>query len=209
LSRVFAYQLDVFMARYEGTDGQGAGLPEVMAGRLGDLSAVRDFPPAAIVRAKFFLAWSYVAYGVPEKLKSISAQLWKKERDKAQKEIQSAQAEITDALRAAFLKLVAHMREVLEAGPDGKPKTFKESTIANLRDFLAIGDLRNVTDDAMLRDVMAKARALLAGGLTGTDLREKPDLRATVRAEFASIEKCLGNAVINKGTRRYREAEAA
>lgn len=201
--------VDVFMARYEGTDGQGAGLPEIMIVRLGDLSAIRDFPPAAIIRAKFYLGWSYVAYGVPDKLKAVSAQIWKKERDKAAGAIASAQAEITDALRAGFLKLVSHMRQILEPGPDGKPKTFHESSIGKLREFLEIGDLRNVTDDAALRDVMAKARALLAGGLTGEDLRAKPDLRAIMRAEFAVIEKKLDGLVINKGTRRYRDEEAA
>jgi hypothetical protein len=66
-----------------------------------------------------------------------------------------------------------------------------------------------VTDDAALRDVMAKARALLAGGLTGEDLRAKPDLRAIMRAEFEVIEKKLDGLVINKGTRRYRDEEAA
>jgi hypothetical protein len=208
--------VDVFMARYEGTDGQGAGLPEIMIVRLGEcgyvtshLSAIRDFPPAAIIRAKFYLGWSYVAYGVPDKLKAVSAQIWKKERDKAAGAIASAQAEITDALRAGFLKLVSHMRQILEPGPDGKPKTFHESSIGKLREFLEIGDLRNVTDDAALRDVMAKARALLAGGLTGEDLRAKPDLRAIMRAEFEVIEKKLDGLVINKGTRRYRDEEAA
>jgi hypothetical protein len=106
-------------------------------------------------------------------------------------------------LRAAMGELVAHMRDRLKDGPEGKPLKFKGSTVAKLVEFLGTFEFRNVTDDGELQGLVEKARTLLAG-VTTDDLRTTAGVRARVQQGMAEIATELDTMIVKKPGRKFR-----
>ena len=97
-------------------------------------------------------------------------------------------------------------RSRLKDGTCGKPLKFKETTVSNLVEFLANFEFRNVTDDVELKQLVAKARDLLAGVQAG-DLRTTGDLRTKVQQGMTSIAAELDTLLIKTGSRKFRFEE--
>ena len=173
------------------------------ATRLRTLYNPQDYPPVEYVRGQFGFTWQYVSFGVPEQLREISTRIWEGEREKAAQVMAEAAEEIQQVLRAAMGELVAHMRDRLKDGPEGKPLKFKESTVAKLVEFLGTFEFRNVTDDGELQGLVEKARTLLAG-VTTDDLRTTADVRARVQQGMAEIATELDTMIVKKPGRKFR-----
>lgn len=178
-------------------------LCESMSERLRVLHNPTDYPPIDMVRARFYFSWRYVAYGVPGQLKTISGRIWQEEREKAAQRFAEAQTEAQILLRESMSALVNHMLERLEASENGKPKVFKKSTVANLSDFLATFDFRDIANDAELKEQVEKARVLLAG-VTAEEIRSTADLRTRVKAGMAEIAAKLDTMVTTIPRRKFR-----
>jgi hypothetical protein len=177
------------------------------ATRLRTLYNPQDYPPIEYVREQFGFTWQYVSFGVPEQLREISTRIWEGEREKAAQVMADAAEEIQQVLRVAMGELVAHMRDRLKDGPEGKPLKFKESTVAKLVEFLGTFEFRNVADDGELQGLVAKARTLLAG-VTTDELRTTADVRARVQQGMAEIATELDTMIVKKPGRKFRfEAE--
>jgi hypothetical protein len=177
------------------------------ATRLRALYNPQDYPPLEYVRGQFGFTWQYVSFGVPEQLREISTRIWEGEREKAAQVMAEAAEEIQQVLRVAMGELVAHMRDRLKDGPEGKPLTFKESTVAKLVEFLGTFEFRNVADDGELQGLVEKARTLLAG-VTTDELRTTADVRSRVQQGMAEIAADLDTMIVKKPGRKFRfEAE--
>jgi hypothetical protein len=100
-------------------------------------------------------------------------------------------------------KLVQHMADRLKEGPDGKLLRFKVSMVANLVEFLANFEFRNVTDDKELQALATHARQLLQG-VSADDLRSTGDLRAKVQQGMAGIAAQLDTMLTRTGSRKFR-----
>ena len=105
-------------------------------------------------------------------------------------------------------KLVQHMAERLKDGDDGKPLRFKESTVANLIEFLENFEFRNVTDDQELQNLVKQARGLLQG-VGVDDLRSTGDLRTKVQQGMANLASELDSLMTRTGGRKFRFEDAA
>ena len=173
------------------------------ATRLRTLYNPQDYPPMEHVRGQFGFTWQYVSFGVPEQLREISTRIWEGEREKAAQVMAEAAEEIQQVLRAAMGELVAHMRDRLKDGPEGKPLKFKGSTVAKLVEFLGTFEFRNVTDDGELQGLVEKARTLLAG-VTTDDLRTTAGVRARVQQGMAEIAAELDTMIVKKTVRKFR-----
>jgi hypothetical protein len=173
------------------------------AKRLRGLYNPADYPPVEDVEREFGFSWQYVSFGVPDQLKGISREVWEQEREKAAQRMAEASSEIQLVLRESMAKLVQHMADRLKEGPDGKPLRFKESTVANLVEFLANFEFRNVTDDKELQALATQARQLLQG-ISADDLRSTGDLRATVQQGMAGIAAQLDTMLTRAGGRKFR-----
>jgi hypothetical protein len=173
------------------------------ATRLRTLYNPQDYPPIEYVREQFGFTWQYVSFGVPEQLREISTRIWEGEREKAAQVMADAAEEIQQVLRVAMGELVAHMRDRLKDGPEGKPLKFKESTVAKLVEFLGTFEFRNVADDGELQGLVAKARTLLAG-VTTDELRTTADVRARVQQGMAEIATELDTMIVKKPGRKFR-----
>jgi hypothetical protein len=171
--------LDVFDARVEDTKR-----------RLGPLAATITFPTRDQARAAFGLTRRYMSFGF-ERDPQAAAE-WRSE----------ALGECRQALRAAFADVVAHLADRLEPGPEGKPKTFRDSLIANFNEFVESFNARNLADDGELAELVAKARGVLSG-VDATDLRKRDGLRAAVARSMAAIKPAVDALVMDKPTRLY------
>ena len=181
-------------------------LCESMSERLRVLHSPTDYPPVDLVKARFYFTWRYVAYGVPGQLKMISGRIWEEERDKAAQRFAEAQTEAQVLLRESMAGLVNHMVDRLEASDNGKPRVFKKSTVANLCDFLATFDFRNIANDAELKEQVEKTRALLSG-VTADEIRTTADLRSRLKTGMSEIATKLDAMVITMPRRKFRLEE--
>jgi hypothetical protein len=173
------------------------------AKRLRGLYNPADYPPVEDVEREFGFSWQYVSFGVPDQLKGISREVWEQEREKAAQRMAEASSEIQLVLRESMAKLIQHMADRLKEGPDGKPLRFKESTVANLVEFLANFEFRNVTDDKELQALATHARQLLQG-VSADDLRSTGDLRAKIQQGMAGIAAQLDTMLTRTGGRKFR-----
>lgn len=188
--------------------GQYPSLCGEASKRLRGLYNPADYPPIDEVRRQFGFSWQYVSFGVPDQLRGISQEVWQQEREKAAQRMAEASSEIQVVLRESMTKLVQHMAERLKDGADGKPLRFKEGTVANLVEFLANFEFRNVTDDQELQRLVKQARGLLQG-VGVDDLRSTGDLRTMVQQGMAKLASELDTLMTRRGGRKFRFEDAA
>jgi len=168
--------------------------------RLGVAYSPMDYPPVQEFASKFYFEWQWVAWDTPTRLKAISAEMFEYERAKAQSQLASVAQECQQAMRAGLLKLVDHLAERITCDEDGKVKRFKAATVENLNDFLATFELRNVTDDAALAEVVQRARAVMEG-VDPTTIKKDDLTRRRIQEELAKLKGALEPMVVDVRTR--------
>jgi hypothetical protein len=168
--------------------------------RLGSAANDRDYPSTERFRAAFYLEYSYVTFDTPTRLKAISAALFQAEVEKQRARLESVAGECQQAMRAGLAQLVDHLAERLTPGEDGKPKRLAHTTIGHLNDFLTMFELRNVTDDAELGDIVVKARAVMQG-VDHKTLKSDTLIAQKVAQELADLKAALDPLITEKGNR--------
>jgi hypothetical protein len=171
--------------------------------RLRTLYNPADYPPADYVRSKFTLDWSYLRFGVPDELREVSPRIFAIERNKAAQRLAEASAEIQQVLRSTLAQMVDRLRDRLTSGDDGKPKQLRVTAVENLKEFLSTFDIRNVTDDRELAEVVTRARQLLDGVDTEA-IRDTDTLRERIRTGMAQIGDRLDGMIIDRPGRKFR-----
>ena len=184
--------VEVFLAVYP------QQLQDVQA-ELRDLYNPTDYPSCADLRGRYRLEWQYVDFGVPGKLKAISARLFEAERDKAATKLNEAAVEIKQALRTAFADLVSKMAQALGTTEDGKRRALRQSTLDNLAGFMQIFEMRNIADDAELAALVKTARELMAG--KDREILKDDDVRQQIAQGFGTMADKLDTMIIDRGTR--------
>lgn len=168
--------------------------------RLNVLGDAADYPPLDKVKGAFGIETEYVTLGPPSNLKAISREIWQREEQRAKAACVEAAGQVRDAMRTMFADLVGHMTERLTPSDDGKPKKFKESMIANFKEFLETFQDRNITDDEQLAGLVEKARGILAGKKVEA-LRRDLDTRAIAAQRLGEIKTALDSMVTERPTR--------
>ena len=166
-----------------------------------------DYPPEQVMRSKFSCYYQIVSIGSPESQLSnrVDPEILKKARQSTERLWVDA-AEMTRQMQAQImLELVEHLRDKLTDDGNGKPKRFTTSTLENLQDFMRDFERSaNVTDYKELATLVEQGRKLLNGTSTD-DLKDSAKLRATIKENFAVIEKSLTSMV---GERKVRSKNA-
>lgn len=167
--------------------------------KLGSLYNSQDYPSEETLRRQFSLSWRYFSFETPDSLKQISSSLFEAEAEKAREQWAEATTEVRNALREGFAELVEHMAERLTEG-----KVFRNTLVENFRDFLGTFDFRNITDDADLSSLVARARMLLSN-VKPDDLRDDEGLRSAVQTGMSQISATLGTMIQNRPARVIEE----
>lgn len=177
---------------------------------LGPAFNKADYPDPEEFREQFSMRWRYVTFDTPKNLKEVSAELYKREQEKAEKQWQAIISDVTALLRGEMAGLVEHMLQALTPDPTGKKKRFHATILGehanggagNITDFLKMFEARNITDDAELAKVVSKARALLEG-VDADSLKTNEDLAAKVKTGMQSLKQELGKLVKDAPGRAY------
>jgi hypothetical protein len=157
-----------------------------------------DYPPARSVADRYFIKWQYLSLATPRnRPSSLAAQ----EQEKLADMWQEAGEGVRDLLRASLAEVVGHLQERLTGATDGKPKIFRDSAVANVREFLAGFDARNITNDAECALLVQKVRDMLKD-VTPEALRTDTALKVKVREGFSDITAQLDAMTVNKPKKR-------
>jgi len=187
--------VEAFIAEYP-------NLKDAQRLKLGRLYKESDYPTIEEIRSGFAVESRYVTLSVPEQLAVFSEQIFAREREKMERQWQTAFGEIREAMRAGFLDLVNHMVDRLGNDADGKPRIFRDSLVENLADFLGTFQARNLTDDDQLAALVEEARGYLKG-VTPKRIRESKSFRSNMAKSFNGIKERLDTMVTTR-SRQFR-----
>jgi hypothetical protein len=177
--------LDEFLLAYEEVKEDAR---ERLKGQFKD----KDYPAPNVLRSKFDITWDYEQYAqAPMSLKDLNADLFSQQQQKYSELWDEVYQNARMFLRSEMSEMVNKLVERLTPDADGKPKTFKKSTVNALNDFLDYFDARNITNDTELAEQVQKARRVLSGyGIK--DLRNKEAAaREIVQKGLARVAETL------------------
>jgi len=163
--------------------------------RLNGLFNEKDYPTPEALREMFQIEDSYVSLQAPTQLAQISQVIYNRQLKKEQQELARMFEEVRQGLRSGLQDLVEHLVERLTPGPDGKPKTFKGSTVKHMQEFLQVFDAKNITDDASLKELVAKAKQVM-DGVNPETLRKNEGVRQTVLQGLRDVKKQVSDLVV-------------
>lgn len=173
-----------------------AQYPEILVKERADLGALfraADYPHPDAVASEFQMRF---AVDLSDSVERISPEIFHAEHAKFVARWEEDLATMRAALRVGFARVVDAMVERLtpEPGESGL-KTFKNSLVENMQDFLLMFDDKNVaTNDGELQSLVEQARRLLSG-VTPEDLREQAPVREAVASAMSTISSRLDGFV--------------
>jgi hypothetical protein len=182
-------------------------IPEKAAAerRLGRHYRETEYPLPEELAAQFSVRTNWISFNVPSALQAANAEIYQRESARLTRELVSASEEIRGALREAFAGYVEAMADRL--GTDaatGKPNRFQDSTVLKMKDFLSTFAARDLTGDADLAALVAKANDLLAGKAPEA-VRSDTATRARVLTAMQEIKGSLaGMNVVPPKARKLR-----
>jgi hypothetical protein len=170
--------------------------------RLGSLFSATDYPSEPTVKSTFSLTGQYVTFDTPASLKNIKAEIFKREREKADEMWKDALEECRSLLRATMQELVGHIGERLTPKDDGKAKSFHGSMLTKLDSFMTSFADRNIADDKELAALVKEAK-LVMHGVDAKSLRKEEGLREAFKGQMDSLKSKLDSMVIDRPSRAF------
>lgn len=175
--------------------------------RLGDLYNPADYP-VTINSGLFSIEWSYPSIEPPAHLLKLNGALYEKEKARIAAKFDVAAQMAEDAFTDEFAKMIEHLQERLAGTEDGKPKTFKEASIGNLKDFFKKFELLNVTNNQKLNDLV-KAANDAVDGVDAKTVRSNDFLRNKLQGAISNIGQQLNGLLSDKPARKIKIVKQA
>lgn len=169
--------------------------------RLKDLYDADQYPTPDQLRAAFSLTWRFLYVDSAKNIEVVSKEVYQEERKKAEIAWAETRETITQLLRTQLSEMVNHLVDRLKPDKDGKPKSFKESTIDKMQEFLATFDARNIVNDQQMKTLVDRAKGLIKTADTDT-IRSDKTVRNYVRQGFETIQTLLDPMISTTPHRR-------
>jgi hypothetical protein len=167
--------------------------------RLGRLYDPGDYPAA--VRGLFAVAWDFPSVEPPAYLFRLNPQIFQQEQERVAQRFEEAVRLAEQAFVAEFARLVSHLSERLANGADGQRKVFRDSAVANLRDFFERFRHLSVHSSAELDALVDQAQDLV-GGVPPQELRSNDGLRRHVATQLVQVQASLEGMLVDRPRRR-------
>lgn len=173
-------------------------LPEARQ-RLSELFNAADYPPTLVGCWGF--DWEYPSVEPPSYLRQLNPELYEMEQGRIRRRFEEAVTLAEQAFLEEFSKMIAKLSERLQPGPDGKAKTFQETTVTNLTDFFDRFKQLNIGSNDQLEGLITEAQQALQG-TNVNKLRKDQGERQTVQDAMSSISERLADLMVDKPERR-------
>lgn len=123
-----------------------------------------EYPSVSKMESLFRVETSYVSFDVPESLKYVNAEYFRREQEKVREQWEVAERAINQLLVEECMELVTGLQAALTGLADGTIKRFREANLANLQEWSALFlKARNVTENQELEAVVQQIQSVLSG----------------------------------------------
>lgn len=187
-------------------DKEYAALVEEAKKRLDQLFNQADYPSTVV--GCFSITWDWPSLDPPDDLKKLNPKLWEQMRQQRIKEFDLAVGQAEQMFVTQLHEMSSHLAERLTGvNKHGKPNTFTESTVENLRKFfsrfkaLSIGsnpEITKLVDDTEKKLGLSSAKAL----------RSNTNLRASVGTAMKAIAANADKLIVKKKKRAFKTDES-
>jgi hypothetical protein len=178
------------------------GLIQEAKEKLGPLFDPGDYPPIALMERAFTISTEYVAVSVPDALQRVAPEIFRREMEKEKGRIQSAVAEITEALTEELATFVTWLADRTGDDPEtGKRKAFKAPALEKMQLFLSVADQKNLSSNEKLTELIGKAREVMSG-VDLKALRKDKSVRQYISGQMSAIrDQMVAEGMIEIGSR--------
>ena len=174
-------------------------LRNVARDRLGSLYNSSDYP--ATLRGLFSFDVDFPSTEPPQYLMQLDPRLYEDQRRRMVARFEQAVSMAEDAFIGEFDALVGHLVERLSGGDDGKPKTFRNSSVRNLHDFFDRFRSLNVHSSEQLDQLVATAQNAMRG-IRPDQLRDQNGLRQKITTQLSAVGSQLEGLMVDRPRRR-------
>ena len=120
------------------------------------------------------------------------------------------QARFTEAVEQAeqmffdqLAGLVDHLVERMSGTEDGKPKTFRDTTVDNLNEFFARFRQLNIGGNAELEELVERAESIVSG-VQPQQLRDNASLRQHIATQMSTVQANLDGLLVDRPRRNIQ-----
>jgi hypothetical protein len=166
---------------------------------LGPYFDSNDYPPASMLRERFYFTHSWFKIDVAD---GLSDEIREQEAAKLRKTFADAQLEIVAMLRESVQELLAYAIERLDKDDDGVPRKFKDSLVERLTEFFETFEAKNFLEDDQLTEAVQKAKELL-GDTSAVRLRKRMSFRNQVLEGFKEVKSKVDELVESSPRRGF------
>jgi hypothetical protein len=182
------------------------GIIEDAKERLGDLFDPNDYGSPDMASSEFKMSYRYTPIAeTPAILKTVAADMYKEELEKAKKETEKELESFRLHLRSALLEIIENMRRTLQK-PDGDRKVFGKRFFKRLDEFLETFAVRNLSDDGELQKVVAKLKKVAIGVDVG-ELKADATVQSKLDKSLTGINTVL-KGLVEEGEGRMMDLSA-
>lgn len=174
--------------------------------KLGDLYHESDYPES--FKGKFGVELSFPNVEIPSYLADLDPEAFEAEKARVTAQFEQAVRDAENEFIQQFEGLLSHLVERLETGEDGKPKTFKEATVNNLRDFFERFKSLNIGNNDKLNTLVSEAQDIVSG-INAKTLRVDGSFRESVKNKLSEVSGKLDAMMINRPRRKLHIDAAA
>lgn len=165
---------------------------------LGELFNAGDYPQR--IDLEFGLYWDFPQISPAEHLKLAAPELYEQQQQVFAARFAEAVAMTEQAFVSKFHELVSHLVDRLTGGVDGKPKTFKATTVENLRTFFDEFRDLNIGSSQELDQLVGQAQKALSGA-TAEELRDNQLFAQSVGQQLTAVAQQLDALMVDRPKR--------
>jgi hypothetical protein len=155
------------------------------------------------IRNGFFHDHSYFSFKAAGNLQKISAEICKREEEKAKKRVDEFVKDIEATLTLQAQSVVSDLIDRIKGGDDGKPKMLRKDTVEGWQKFFALLKERNVSGNVTLNEI-AETGANILNGITSEDIKKSDITKKNLLDTFQELQGSLSETVTVKPKRKLK-----
>ncbi|MDR4509599.1 MAG: DUF3150 domain-containing protein [Candidatus Brocadiaceae bacterium] len=188
----FNEQVEAFAGNYE-------TFIEQARRKLGTLFNPIEYPRN--IRRHFSFTWRLYNFDAPDRIQVFSPEIYEQAVVDYQQTMSEFQETAVITLRTTFSEMVDHIVERLS----GERKTFRDSLVGNIREFLADFSALNITNDTELAHAVERCRRIL-DGVNPDAIRSNSAFRHHIAGSMSQVKTQLDKMMVSRPLRRIRVA---